>query len=299
MHRILLVGIMTLMLVGMYVYKLNAAELVAMSNKPSTTLETQPQKTITPAVKKVKPISVKEKKRRFLATMIKPLDRVYKKLVAQQVRVQELIANNPKDTRLNALKAKYKVKTNEALLIAIKPHPKSVALAQAAMESAWGTSRFFKKANNIFGVWSVSKKDKRIAASEKRGKQTIWLKKYDSIEESIEDYYLTLSRSKAFVGFKKVNSRVLNPNPYALVKKLDRYSERGALYGKELAAMIRYNKFIRFDDVAVKQTVAKAKTSKPVQVANAVAQNESSFADVLSQIKEQPLKSSQESLTKN
>ena len=36
-------------------------------------------------------------------------------------------------------------------------------------------------------------------------------------------------------------------DPYKLVKKLDRYSEMGAKYGKELTSMIRYNKFYLYD----------------------------------------------------
>ena len=38
-----------------------------------------------------------------------------------------------------------------------------------------------------------------------------------------------------------------NNDPYKLVKKLDKYSEKGAEYGKELAAMIKYNRFYKFD----------------------------------------------------
>lgn len=181
--------------------------------------------------------------------MVEPLNEVHDSLQKQFHETRNLILVDEDSMSLDALKKKYKVKTNQELLVAIKPHPQSIALAQGALESAWGTSRFFKEANNIFGVWSFSKKDKRIAASSKRGKKTIWLKKYDTIKEAIEDYYLTTSRSKAFKAFKKLNYEKENQNPYLLVTKLDKYSEKGALYGKELSSVISFNNLTRFDEV--------------------------------------------------
>jgi Bax protein len=288
------------MLVGMYLFKLNAQELNTVNK--NTAIKKEAKRNTT------KPLSVKEKKKRFLVMMEKPLNRVYAKLLKQYEQTKQLIQQNPNHAKVVALRQRYKAKDNAALLIALKPHPKSVALAQAAMESAWGTSRFFKQANNIFGVWSFNKNDKRIAASEKRGKQTIWLKKYDKIDQSIEDYYMTLSRSKAFKGFKRLNAQSDYANPYLLVKKLDRYSEKGALYGKELASMIRYNKFTRFDkrnDTKVQEkampVVAKANTEKAsvVEVVDTVLDNEASYGDILSQIKVDAPRKSKMVLPKN
>ena len=88
--------------------------------------------------------------------------------------------------------------------MALKPHPKSIALAQAAMESSWATSRFFTEANNVFGVWSFNESEPRIAAGKKRGNKTIWVKKYHSIKASMQDYYRTLARGVAFSEFRKL-----------------------------------------------------------------------------------------------
>lgn len=145
--------------------------------------------------------------------------------------------------RINKLKKVYKVTSDKDLLLALKPHPVSVALAQAAMESSWGTSRFFLEANNVFGIWSFNKKEPRIAAGDQRGAKTIWLKKYKTIKDSVEDYYKNMGRSFAFKEFRK--ERLASNNPYILVTKLNSYSEKGALYGKELTSMLSYNKFIK------------------------------------------------------
>ena len=115
------------------------------------------------------------------------------------------------------------------------------------MESAWATSRFFVKAKNVFGVWSFDKDEPRIAAGETRGKKTIWLKKYPDIESAVRDNYRVLARGHAHQHFR--DARLETDNPYELVTKLDRYSEIGEEYGKELASVISYNKFTQYDPV--------------------------------------------------
>ncbi len=201
-----------------------------------------------PATKKkpVSPgISVQEKKRRFTKTITPAVHHVYVNLMKQYREAAELIQTDENNEKLKTLKAKYKVTTNEELLMALKPHPQSITIAQAAMESSWATSRFFKEANNIFGVWSFNKNEPRIAAAENRGSKTIWLKKYNSIEDSIRDYYRTLAVGRAYKEFRAL--KMETDDPYKLVKKLDHYSEKGALYGRELAEIIHFNKLEVYD----------------------------------------------------
>ncbi len=190
-------------------------------------------------------MTVQEKKLRFRCLVQPAVTEVFSELTDQYNSVSEAVNQGSESENIKRLKEKYKVKSNEDLLKAMKPHPKSIALAQAAMESAWGTSRFFVQANNIFGVWSFNKNEPRIAAGEKRGKKTVWVKKYGSVKEAIKNYYLVLARGRAFGEFRDV--KMESADPYKLVAKLDSYSERGAEYGKELASMIRYNKFYKVD----------------------------------------------------
>ena len=169
---------------------------------------------------------------------------VYAELLARYNEVSsDLEAGN--SDQYEDLKKEYGASNDEELLMALKPHPISVTLAQAAMESSWATSRFFREANNIFGVWSFDENDDRIAAGEKRGDKTIWLKKYSSVNAAISDYYRTLARGSAFVEFRRLN--LTTNDPYELVKKLDKYSEKGALYGEELTSIIKFNKFHKYD----------------------------------------------------
>jgi len=190
-------------------------------------------------------ISVQEKKARFASTIIPAVNEVYADLMQQYQDIAALVQADHNNDRLIALKKEYKATNNEELLMALKPHPQSITLAQAAMESSWATSRFFREANNVFGIWSYRKSETRIAAEAKRGEQTIWLKKYGSIKASIRDYYRTLARGDAYREFRML--KMETNNPHELVKKLHRYSEKGAEYGKELSAIIRFNNFAVYD----------------------------------------------------
>lgn len=190
-------------------------------------------------------LTVQEKKARFIALMVPAVNHVYSDLMAQYKEIKSLIDSGKSNSKIEKLKADYKVDTDALLLLAIKPHPKSIALAQAAMESSWATSRFFNEANNVFGVWSFNKDEPRIAAGQKRGDKTIWLKKYSSIEDSVYDYYRTLGRSAAFTEFRQ--AKKTTNDPLVLVTKLDRYSEKGDVYGEELMSIITFNQFEQYD----------------------------------------------------
>jgi len=190
-------------------------------------------------------MSVQEKKRVFLDKVLPGIEIVYSDLQKQYEDIKQDIKNNTNKEKILSLKKKYKVDSDEKLLMALKPHPKSIALSQAAIESAWGTSRFYREANNIFGIWAFGKNTPRIAALQKRGGKTIWVKKYDSIEQSIRDYYLNISRSFAFKEFRELNMKT--SDPFLLVEKLKMYSEKREVYSDELASILRYNKFYKYD----------------------------------------------------
>ncbi|WP_257174253.1 glucosaminidase domain-containing protein [Colwellia sp. M166] len=209
------------------------------------------------------PMTVQEKKARFISLIVPAVDHVYHDLMSQYDDVKTIIDNGKNNDEIEKLKIEYKASTNDELLMALKPHPKSIAIAQAAMESSWATSRFFLEANNIFGVWSFDENEPRIAALKKRGDKTIWVREYDSIEESVYDYYRTLARGNAFKEFRKATMKT--DDPHVLVTKLDRYSEKGSVYGKELTAIIKFNNFDDYDNedmISAEREEADIKSSK-------------------------------------
>ena len=140
---------------------------------------------------------------------------------------------------------KYKTRNFDELLKRMYPHPISIALAQAAIESGWGSSRFFKDANNIFGIWSFNKNEDRMLASQSREGQNIFVKKYTSLLESVEDYHLILARGKTYSDFRDCIHR--DNNVFELIWYLRTYSEKRDNYVIMLRNIITSNNLIKYD----------------------------------------------------
>ncbi|SFV62314.1 BAX protein [hydrothermal vent metagenome] len=194
-------------------------------------------------------LSIPQKKQKFIDMMIPSILVAKHHMRRDKERVSALIIKHdisPEDKKwLEDKRKEFKAVDNYELYDKMESHPTSIVIAQAIVESGWGSSKFFQKANNVFGVWSFSKKDNRMAASKKRGKRTIYLKKYKNMEESIYDYFVTLARKDTYKLFQK--KRLITEDPYKLVNYLVKYSERGKSYTKELKDMIKKNKLSAYD----------------------------------------------------
>lgn len=194
-------------------------------------------------------LTIPQKKQKFIDMMIPSILIAKHQMRLDKERVASLIIKHNlsiTDNRwLENKRKEFQALDNYELHDKMESHPTSIVIAQAIVESGWGTSRFFQKANNVFGVWSFSTKDDRIAASSKRGKKTIYLKKYKNMEESIYDYFVTLARKDCYKNFQK--KRLLTEDPYKLVNHLIKYSERGESYTKDLKNMIRQNSLSAYD----------------------------------------------------
>ena len=186
------------------------------------------------------------RKLRFYNLAYPPIQKVYDELLAQYNEVAEDIKTSRNPQKIEKLKKYYEVTTDEELLMALKPHPKSIALAQAAMESAWATSRFFTQANNLFGIWSTNKKEQRVSANKKRSStRTVWVRKFQDLEDSVRIYYKTIAKNKAYREFRE--TRYNSDDVMEMVDKLDKYSEMGKEYTKQLRNVIRHNNLTRYD----------------------------------------------------
>jgi len=146
---------------------------------------------------------------------------------------------------LSPLLDAYRANDINQLIKRMRTHPTSIVLGQAAIESGWGRSRFFKEANNVFGVWSMDPKDDRIPAQIQRSDRQVFLKKYPDVSASIKDYFLTVGKVNAYRGFRNVRAKTNDIQQ--LIPQLDKYSERGMDYVADLKQMIRTNQFERYD----------------------------------------------------
>jgi Bax protein len=195
-----------------------------------------------------KKLSVQEKKEQFLELVLPAIKESRSKLLATYRNLLDMKDSNltsiQDEEYLKRLYSLYKIRTGDidSLLLAVKPHPISVILAQAALESGWGTSRFFREGNNIFGIWSFDDDDDRIKA---KSSQDVYLKKYDSLVEAVDDYMAILGRTPRYEDFRK--TRFNSEDAYELIKHLDLYSELREEYVNRLRLVIRANDFAKFD----------------------------------------------------
>jgi Bax protein len=130
--------------------------------------------------------------------------------------------------------------------------PPSLVLAQAANESAWGTSRFAQDGNNYFGQWCYSK-GCGIKPSQRDTGASHEVKEFDNGFASVKSYIHNLNTSAAYKNLRQTRRDAWRqnrkPNGVMLAKGLSRYSERGADYVSEIQHMIRHNSLLEFDEI--------------------------------------------------
>lgn len=122
--------------------------------------------------------------------------------------------------------------------------PVELVLAQAANESAWGTSRFAKEGYNFFGLWCF-KRGCGFVPSRRNEGAAHEVAKFDNLSRATYTYMRNLNRHQAYRELRHIRTTLRsNQIPItgvALAEGLMNYSERGAAYVEELQKMIRFN----------------------------------------------------------
>lgn len=129
----------------------------------------------------------------------------------------------------------------EKLLNRVDIIPESLVLAQAINESAWGKSRFAKQGNNFFGKWCYHK-GCGIVPRRRPANRKYEVKKYPSIEASIDDYLLNINTNTAYKNLRDMRQQMHKQskelNAMLLANGLSRYSTRGEAYVKNIQGII-------------------------------------------------------------
>lgn len=218
---------------------------------------------IPPRWQKTSTLSVKEKKSIFFRLIVPGILRANEKILKVRERLVDEVLEKDALTSgwLRSLAIKYKVikatganikrSDLDELLLRVDVIPPSLALAQAAIESSWGTSRFAVEGSSLFGQWDFS--GNGIKPKDQRsGLGNYGIAKYDSPQASIESYMHNLNTNRAYRELRNKRSSLRKQNKknvgMQLISTLGRYSERGDAYIKELQAIVRYNKFETVDD---------------------------------------------------
>lgn len=139
----------------------------------------------------------------------------------------------------------------QTLLRRVDIIPPSLAVAQAANESAWGTSRFATQANNYFGHWCFVKGCGVVPKNRSAGKRHE-VAAFDSAAESVRKYMLNLNTHGAYKDLRVIRAKQREQNKeisgLILLPALLKYSERGIDYVNELREMIHYNELAVLDN---------------------------------------------------
>jgi len=204
---------------------------------------------------------VNEAKEYFLSHIYKLVQEENKLILQEQEFVKNYLSSNiltidfdsPSFYKLLEIKRKYKIKniySVEEYQKKIDIIPPSLALAQAAIESGWGKSRFIKEANNIFGHWTYDPKYGMIPKKRKLGSSHL-VRVFQTLEESISAYMLNLNRNFAYKSFqeKRFEQRKRNQTPDGLTLSdtMLNYSGIAQEYLKILKDIILSNNLQNFD----------------------------------------------------
>ncbi|MCY4591444.1 MAG: glucosaminidase domain-containing protein [Alphaproteobacteria bacterium] len=142
----------------------------------------------------------------------------------------------------------------EELLRRVDTVPVSLALAQAAVESGWGTSRFARQGNALFGVrtWVM---DEGLVPDDSGPGTTFGVRRYRTVTHSVCSYIHNLNVSDHYASFREARQRLRRDGVarqrwgHELADHLQRYSEQGARYTEVVRSVISGNALDDFETV--------------------------------------------------
>ncbi len=207
--------------------------------------------------------SVQLKKETFIKIVLPLIVAENEKILDDRERLKALIDKKfTTDTEKQWLRQKlleYKVKKSDLdeLLFRMDMIPVSIALAQAAKESGWGTSRFALEGNAIFGQWTWD--GQGIAPLKRDGDKNHKILKFPILRASVKAYKNNLNTHKSYSKFREKRSQLRNKNKnitgLALTDTLKNYAQTGSEYTKILNQIITQNRLSDFEPVRLVNSV--------------------------------------------
>jgi Bax protein len=208
-----------------------------------------------------------ERKRLFLKAALPIVLRVNELIRSQRATLERLLERRKAGETLSGrerawlvrLAAHYKTAPDRdaELLARVRPIPPSLALAQAATESGWGTSRFAQQGNALFGQWIYTDSEEHgLLPKARAAGKTHRVKAYERLIDSVWDYARNLNSNRAYRHFRKMRSEIARsggrPAGAQLAASLSAYSQKGMAYVTLLRDVIRQNGLSRLDAARLK-----------------------------------------------
>ena len=195
--------------------------------------------------------------------LIKLKENLSKPLTKEERKWLEKLASRYKVLIKNSINnSKDRKALLKQILLKVDTLPVSLVLAQAAIESGWGGSRFSHEGNNLFGQWCFKAGCGMVPKQRGAGFNHEVLN-FDNINQSIRAYMLNLNSFQAYKEFRQLRQNTLLKklphSIYTLVEGLTAYSEQGDEYVIKVNKMIRHNNLEQYDrsDISAKNKMLK------------------------------------------
>ena len=202
--------------------------------------------------------TIKAKKETFLQIVLPLVVAENEKIETDRNYLLKVIRDNDSSEKLQWLKRKfkeYKVKDGDIneLIEKVDIVPTSIALAQAAKESGWGTSRFALEGNAIFGQWTWD--GVGIEPLDKSDDQGHKILKFPILRASVKAYITNLNTHPSYKSFREKRLMLRQSNKALsgidLIHELENYAETGKEYTRILEQIIEQNDLQEFESVVI------------------------------------------------
>ena len=200
--------------------------------------------------------NTKKRKDMFIQIVLPLVVKENNKIRIDRKRLFSILNKNSNtDIEKKWLEKKYKqygVRKNDlsSLKVRMDEIPVSLAIAQAAKETGWGTSRFALKGNALFGQWTWSGEGLKPKNADEGKDHKVM--KFHSLQLSVRAYLRNLNTHSTYKNLRKARTELRNQNKtldsLILSKQLDKYAETGNQYIEVLQKIIQQNNLKDFDE---------------------------------------------------
>ena len=200
--------------------------------------------------------NVKKRKEFFIQIILPLILEENKKINLDRKRLFSIInKSNNSSSEKKWLDRKYKQygipsKDLSELKIRMDIIPVSLAIAQAAKETGWGTSRFAQQGNALFGQWTWSGEGLKPKEAEKNEGHKVM--KFNILQASVRAYQRNINTHSSYQDFRLARAKLRDSDEpldsMILSSYLDKYAETGNQYVKVLQKIIKQNDLKDFDD---------------------------------------------------
>ena len=243
--------------------RLNASTIKQLFEDTNYTLKDVREKKLVKPValtllpQEIKMIESTKKRKEFFIQIVLPLILKENNNIRLDRKRLFTIINKSNNTKLEIkwLEKKFKqygINSNDLSILKIRMDevPVSLALAQAAKETGWGTSRFAQEGNALFGQWTWSGEGLKPKDSDKNEGHKVM--KFNVLQASVRAYQRNLNTHSSYKDFRKARAELRDEDKeldsLVLAEYLNNYAETGDKYVEVLQKIIEQNNLKDFDD---------------------------------------------------